>query len=118
LSTRGSLDVGALSEELREAKKEAQAWKARAEVAEKQMEVMASLSSRNTSNHNTTNSSSIAPGHSSSSQLTTDCSEDGTVLARRVLCGMDGASSHPNSSECSTETVVHNVQEEVVTGSE
>jgi hypothetical protein len=119
VSTRGKLDIAALSGELREAKGETQTWKCRAEVAEKQLEVMATLSTRNT-RHNAENLLSMA-GHSTSSpSRTAGYSEDGAVVSERIraLRGMDGASSHPSSSEGSTETVVREIREEAITGSE
>jgi uncharacterized linocin/CFP29 family protein len=104
--------MGTLSEELREAKKEVQAWKYRAEVAEKQLQVMATLSRRNSWSHITTNSS-VAVGHSESTPSRINHNEDGAVMANRVkraLHGLDGASSFPNLSECSTDTVVRDVR--------
>ena len=119
LSTRGTLDIGALSEELREAKMEIKFWKSHSEVAEKQLEVMASLSTRNT-RYNTENLPSMV-GHSTSSpSRMTGYSEDGAIVSERIraLHGMDGASSHPSSSEESTETVVREIREEAIIGSE
>jgi hypothetical protein len=43
LITKGSLDIGPLSEQLRESKRETQMWKMRAEVAEKQVEMFSLL---------------------------------------------------------------------------
>ena len=119
LNTRGTLDIGALSEELRESKRESKIWKSRAEVAEKQLEVMATLSTRNT-RHSAENLPSMV-GHSTSSpSRMTRYSEDGAVVSERIRVshGMDGASSHPSSSEESTETVVREIREEAITGSE
>ncbi|KAG0649007.1 hypothetical protein D0Z07_4860 [Hyphodiscus hymeniophilus] len=115
LDTRGNLDMGTLSEELRKAKNEVQFWKHRAEVAEKQLQVMAALSSRKSSNHAVTNSSSTLAGHTKSTPSRTNYSENeptGAQKVRKGLHGMDGASSLFNSSESSTETVVHEVRME------
>jgi hypothetical protein len=121
ISTRGALDIGTLCEELREAKKDVQAWKTRAEVAEKQLQVMAILSTRNSATQNSTNPSSVAVGHSASIPSRTNYTEDSLTVASkisRVLHGVDGASSHPGLSECSTGTVVRDIREEVAQESE
>lgn len=112
LSSRANLDIGALSEELREAKREIQIWKNRAEVAEKQLQVMTALSARNSS-HNTTNSSSMTAGLSNFTPSGTDCTENGVAVANRIrksLQGMDGAGSLPMSPESSTDTVVRDTR--------
>lgn len=121
LGTRGNLDIGALSSELREAKKETQVWKNRADVTEKQLQVMAAFSSRNALSSTTTNSSSMVVEHSESVPSKSGYSEDGAAVSVRIgrtLHGMDGASSNPSSSENSTDTVVRDVRGETVTGSE
>ena len=120
LGTRGTLDIGALSEELRDAKKELQIWKSRAEVAEKQLEIMATLSSRST-RQNTENSPSTAVGHSSPTLSRAKYVENGTLMRERIrgtFHGMDGASSRPGGSESSTETVIHGIRGEAIIGSE
>ena len=115
LGSRGNLDMVALSQELREAKTEIQLWKHRAEVAEKQLEIMATLTRRNSSSHAATASSSMVVGYSTSTPSRTNYGEDGAVVnnrIRRALHGADGASSLPNASERSTDTVVRDVRKE------
>ena len=114
VDTRGILDIGALSEELREAKKETQIWKSRAEVAEKQLEVMATLSTRS-ARHNAGNLPSMV-ANSTCPSRTTGYSEDGADALKRIraLNGMDGASSHSSLSEESNETVVREIREETI----
>jgi hypothetical protein len=112
LDTRGNLDIGTLSEHLMKAKREIQTWKARAEVAEKQVEVMTKLSSRSSSRQ--------VKALNQSFQSSANYSEDGAVVAdriRRALHGMDGAASERGTSEESSDTVIRDIRE-AVTGSE
>ena len=112
LSTRDTLGMGALSEELREAKREIRIWRNRAEVAEKQAELMAALSRWDSTSYAAAASSSIAAENFIPTPSRTIYSEEGTVVANRIqraLHGMDGARSPPNASECSTDTVVRDV---------
>lgn len=119
LNTRGNLETGTLSEELRETKRDLQSWKTRAEIAEKQLEILTKMPSRtNSFNHTTSTSSkrSVQYGRSS----TDSRKEEGTMSdrIRKALHGMDGADSPRRwASEESTDTVIRDISE-VVTGAE
>jgi hypothetical protein len=109
LENKGTQDIRALSEQLREAKKEAQAWKLKAVIAEKQLEVMTELSAGRrlldwTEQSDKTNlrrvESRPALGEST----------------RQAIRGMDGAASSQRlSSEQSSDKILHGL---AVTGSE
>ena len=118
LEMRGNLEIGTLNEQLREAKREIQMWKTRAEVAEKQVEVMTKLSSR--SNSRQMRNPVVMKASDQSCQSSANYSEDGAVVAdriRRALHGLDGATSKLGSSEESSETVIRDIRE-AITGSE
>ncbi len=108
LDARGSLNIGTLSKQLREAKREIQFWKTRAEVAEKQIENFTKLPSREGSRQASKDLSS------KSSLVLTRAStgyagEAGDMAARirKALHGMDGTESPaPWSSEESSHTVI------------
>ncbi|KUJ21994.1 uncharacterized protein LY89DRAFT_778337 [Mollisia scopiformis] len=117
LEARQNLDVGSLSEELREAKKELQKWKTRAKVAEKQLELLFKNPSRSMSTQLAYSSMSRVSDRVNSSR--TDGPSDSltaTETLRKVFNGTDGAASS-EESDYSTNTVVRDVQD-IVTGSE
>lgn len=119
LSARGNLDIGTLSEELRETKRDLQSWKARAEVAEKQLEILMKMPSRSNSLKHTHSTSSRRSDHQNSSSVDFR-KEEGTMAdrIRKALHGMDGAGSPKRwNSDGSTETVIRDLRE-VVTDSE
>lgn len=119
LSARGNLEVGTLSEELREAKRDLQAWKTRAEIAEKQLENLTKLPSRSNSLKHITSTSSRRADQYQRSSLDSR-KEEGTMAdrIRKAFHGMDGADSPLQwGSEESTNTVVRDLKD-VVTGSE
>jgi hypothetical protein len=108
LDARGSLDIGTLSEQLREAKKEILILKTRAEVAEKQIEIFTKLPSRNYSRQSSKDLSTKSP------QVLTRASTgyageaaDMAARIRKALRGIDGAESPAQwSSEESSHTVI------------
>jgi hypothetical protein len=126
--TGASLGIAGLSEQLRIAKREAQEWKSRAEVAEKQIEALTQFSSAKASSpvKKLTTWPRLMDGYSGSGRDTesnrrnTKYSEDGAVVHERIRMalhgievipsplGMDGASggSQRFSSGDSTDTVV------------
>ncbi|KAG4436805.1 hypothetical protein IFR05_007695 [Cadophora sp. M221] len=119
LSARGNLDIGTLSEELRETKRDLQTWRARAEVAEKQLEILIKMPSRSNSLKHTHSTSSRRSDHQNRSSVDSR-KEEGTMAdrIRKALHGMDGAGSPRRwDSDESTETVIRDLRE-VVTGSE
>ncbi|KAK0125557.1 hypothetical protein ONS96_009393 [Cadophora gregata f. sp. sojae] len=119
LSARGNLEIGTLSEELRETKQDLQAWKTRAEVAEKQLEILTKMPSRNNSLKHTTSTSSKRSDRLQRSSIDSR-KEEGTMAERirKALHGMDGAESPQRwASEESTDTVIRGLQD-IVTGSE
>ena len=108
LDTRASLDIGTLSEQLRQAKKEIQHWRSRAEVAEKQVEMFAKLplkpKSRQPSVASSTKSTRLL---ARSSTGYPGESADMAARIRKALHGMDGAESPPRwNSEESSDTVI------------
>ncbi|KAN0106507.1 hypothetical protein V8E51_009383 [Hyaloscypha variabilis] len=108
LDARGTLDIGTLSEQLREAKKETQLWKSRAEIAEKQVEIFTKLplrpKSRQPSADLSANSTRIL--ERSSTGYPGEAAEMAARI-RKALHGMDGTSSPPRwSSEESSDTVI------------
>jgi len=114
MGTQTHLDVGTLSEQLREARKEVQIWMSRAEIAEKQIEFMARLSSR-VNRQNSGNSTSLTRPDLSD-QSSTKISDDLATRSRISHHGMDGTISNQLwSSEESTDTVLRDI---AVTGSE
>jgi hypothetical protein len=118
LEARGSLDIGTLSEQLRETKKETEHWKSRAEVAEKQVEMFTKLplrpKSRQTSEELSAKSSRNRVLARSSTGYPGEAAEMAARI-RKALHGMDGASSPPRwSSEESSDTVIR----EPIDGSE
>jgi hypothetical protein len=112
LDTRSSLDIGTLSEQLREAKKEIQHWKLRAEVAEKQVDMFAKLplksKSRQPSRELSIKSSRRVLERSSTAGAGYPGeAADMAARIRKALHGMDGATSPPRwSSEESSDTVI------------
>lgn len=121
LHARENLDIGTLSEELRETKRELQSWKTRAEVAEKQLAIVLKLPSRSDSlKHAPSNSSRRAARHTSTS--IDSGREEGTMADRvkKALHGLDGTeeSSTRWSSDESSDTVVRDLEGIVVSGSE
>jgi hypothetical protein len=110
LGARANLDIGTLSERLREAKREIQMWQTRAEVAEKQVEISAKVHRRSNS-HVTSKDKQT---HRSSTEYSVDEKRMAERI-RRALHGMDGAgSSQAFDSEESDDTVI----KEAVTKSE
>jgi hypothetical protein len=112
LEARSSLDIGTLSEQLREAKKEIQHWKSRAEIAEKQVELFTKLplrpKSRQPSGELSAKSSHRVLERSSTegARYPGEAAEMAARI-RKALYGMDGAGSPPRwSSEESTDTVI------------
>jgi hypothetical protein len=112
LEARSSLDIGTLSEQLREAKKEIQHWKSRAEIAEKQVELFTKLplrpKSRQPSGELSAKSSQRVFERSSTegAKYPGEAAELAARI-RKALHGMDGAGSPPRwSSEESTDTVI------------
>ncbi|KAH8668024.1 hypothetical protein BGZ60DRAFT_528362 [Tricladium varicosporioides] len=108
LDARGNFDIGTLSEHLRDAKREIQIWKTRAELAEKQVEILSKLpQSRNNSARTNVNSllqSKHERVQRSSTQYTDSParpSEDG-----RSIHGMDGAGDGHWGSDDSNDTVI------------
>jgi hypothetical protein len=114
LETRESLEARASHELLREAKKEIQFWKSRAEVAERQIEIMSKLSVRRTSQRKESFSVRLLD---QSNRSNIKCSEDGSFIPDRFWpCqrGMNGATrSEEEVSEESSNTVVQDIQEAV-----
>lgn len=110
LENKGTQDIGALSEQLREAKREAQLWKVKADIAEKQIEVMTKLSTGRRildwTEHSEKPSSLRHSGSRPALRETT----------RHLSLGMDGAASlqRPTSEE-SNDTILHEL---AITGSE
>jgi hypothetical protein len=106
LENKGILDIGSLSEQLREAKREILSWKSRAEVAEKQIEVMGKLSIKSRPS-----TSRVKPDPADKRTATNN--REGVVLARKIqnaLRMMDGASSQQrNSSLESSDTILHDL---------
>ena len=93
LDTRENPDVGTLAENVMEARREIQFWKLRAELYEKQAEMMRKTSSRTDSSQNENRS---AQGAGRLVQSKTNHSDDSGVAidpSRRVLRTADGASS-------------------------
>jgi hypothetical protein len=114
LDARGSLDIGTLSEQLREAKKEIQMWKTRAEVAEKQIEMFTKMSPRGNSRPTSIRSQSSQVLKRASTGYAGEAA-DMAARIRKALHGMDGAESPPRwSSEESSDTVIR----EPIAGSE
>ncbi|KAI9051347.1 hypothetical protein LZ554_004394 [Drepanopeziza brunnea f. sp. 'monogermtubi'] len=123
LNARENLEIGTLSEELRETKRDMQSWKARAEVAEKQLEIVMKMPSRN-------NSLKHAPSNVSRrserlERTSTDSRrEEGTMAERirKALHGLDGTEDTESptrwSSGDSTNTVIRDLQGVVLTGSD
>ncbi|KAH7419416.1 hypothetical protein BKA64DRAFT_16201 [Cadophora sp. MPI-SDFR-AT-0126] len=119
LSARGNLEIGTLSEELRETKRDLQTWKTRAEIAEKQLEILTKMPSRSNSLKDTPSIPSRRAERYQRSSIESR-KEEGTMTdrIRKALHGMDGADSPRRwASEESTDTVIHDLKE-VVTGSE
>jgi hypothetical protein len=108
LDTRGTLDIGTLSEQLREAKKETQLWKSRAEIAEKQVEIFTKLPLRPKSRQHSADLS--AKSTRILERSSTGYPGEAAAMAARIrkaLHGMDGTSSPPRwSSEESSDTVI------------
>jgi hypothetical protein len=107
LITKGSLDIGPISEQLRESKRETQKWKTRAEVAEKQVEMF----------------STLHPGRVTSSRMSSEAaigifrtntgySDDGSQMRQQSKGGqgLDGAERTWKSDD-SGDTVIHEVIE-------
>ncbi|KAI6711458.1 hypothetical protein JHW43_006014 [Diplocarpon mali] len=120
LSAREYLDIGTLSVELREAKRDLQNYKTRAEVAEKQLEIVMKMHSRADSLKHVPSNSSRHSGelHRSSIEWR---KEDGTVAERirKALHGLDGAESmQRRSSDESTDTVIRDLERVFIVGSE
>ncbi|PVH89508.1 hypothetical protein DL98DRAFT_647264 [Cadophora sp. DSE1049] len=119
LNARGNLEIGTLSEELRETKRDLQTWRTRAEVAEKQLEILTKMPSRSNSLKHTMSTSSKRSERYQRSSIDSR-KEEGTMAdrIRKALHGMDGAESPRRwASEESTDTVIRDLRE-VVTGSE
>ncbi|KAE9370352.1 hypothetical protein N431DRAFT_509460, partial [Stipitochalara longipes BDJ] len=108
LDTRGTLDIGTLSEQLREAKKETQLWKSRADIAEKQLEIFTKLPLRPKSRQPSVDLS--AKSSRTLARSSTGYPGEAAEMAARIrkaLHGMDGTSSPPRwSSEESSDTVI------------
>jgi hypothetical protein len=108
LDARGSLDIVTFSEQLREATREIQVWKTRAEVAEKQVEMFTKLPSREISRQRSKDLSL------KSSQILTRANTgyagEAAEMAARIrnaLHGMDGNNSPAQwNSEESSYTVI------------
>ncbi|CZT13719.1 uncharacterized protein RCO7_00680 [Rhynchosporium graminicola] len=118
LNARDNLDVGTLSEELRQTKRDLEIWKKRAEAAEKQLEITAKLPSRKNSFKHTNSTSSRGADHQHRSS--TDSRQEEGTMAERIRkalhgqLGIDGADSPRRfSSEESTETVVRDYRDVV-----
>jgi hypothetical protein len=104
-----------LIESITEARREVQFWKSRAEVAEKQIEMMRKASVRSNSLQNgDCPQKSAAP----SDQSSTKYRDDGGIAVgsiRRGPRGIDGAaSSEVRTSEESSNTVVYEVQDAAI----
>lgn len=106
LDARATLDIGTLSEQLREAKKESLVWKSRAEISEKQVEMLSKRAIGRTLSMRT------LPKKSSESSIKfneNDCK--GVEKNRRALHGMDGAANSRNwTSDETTDTVIRDVK--------
>jgi hypothetical protein len=105
LGARANLDIGTLSEQLRETKREIQMWQTRAEVAEKQVEIFAKVHIRSNSH--------VTAREIQAQKSSTEYSVDEKRMAERIrkaLHGMDGAGSSQESDDT--------VFKEAVTGSE
>jgi len=123
----GSLGVASLSEQLRVSKKEAEEWKSRAEVAEKQIDVLTQFNFDRGSSANKTSRPGLmdetliqVPPVFQSNKRKTKYSVDEFVVQERIRkalhgldvpLGMDGASSGSQrcSSEDSTDTVIRSL---------
>jgi len=115
LNARSNLDMRTLIESITEARREVQFWKSRAEVAEKQIEMMRKASVRSNSLQNgDCPQKSAAP----SDQSSTKYRDDGGIAVgsiRRGPRGIDGAaSSEVRTSEESSNTVVYEVQDAAI----
>ena len=110
LEARGTLDIGTLSEQLREAKKETQLWKSRAEIAEKQVEIFTKLPLRPRSRQPSADLDLSAKSTRTLTRSSTGYPGEAAEMAARIrkaLHGMDGTSSPPRwSSEESSDTVI------------
>lgn len=106
LENKGTLDIGSLSKQLQEAKRDSLAWKARAEVAEKQIEVMGKLSIKRRP------STSIL-GINLFDKLNAISNNEGVASkgqAQKLSRTVDGASSpQRDSSQASNETILHDL---------
>ncbi|TAQ90599.1 hypothetical protein B7494_g1054 [Chlorociboria aeruginascens] len=108
LDVREKLDTVALSEQLREAKREIEFWRNKAEVSEKRVLRIDDFSS--SSGTHACPSNSIGPVDTSNH----GSGEDRAVVAdrtRRNLHGLDGAESRQHTSNESSRTVIHDVEE-------
>lgn len=102
LDARAALDIGTLSEQLREAKKETLAWKSRAEISEKQVEMLSKRTVGRTLSMRT------LPKKTSESSIKYNENDfNGAEKTRRALHGMDGAGNSRNrTSDETTGTVI------------
>jgi hypothetical protein len=108
LMTKGSLDIGTLSEQLREAKRETQMWKTRAEVAEKQVEMFTMLPPGRVNSTRLSSEAAIEIFRSN-----TDLSDDGIRSDQRTKkggLGLDGVKCSWRSDDSSS-TIIRDTAE-------
>ncbi|KAF4626067.1 hypothetical protein G7Y89_g12095 [Cudoniella acicularis] len=118
LNARSSLDIGSFSEQLREAKRELQIWKTRAELAEKQVELLPKIQPPKRSASGRFSGNPFKVSHGGANRLSADHSEDTSMTRekfRKSMHGMDGAGGSPGGSNDSSGTVI---RETVVAGTE
>jgi hypothetical protein len=119
LNARSNLDMRTLIESITEARREVQFWKSRAEVAEKQIEMLRKVSFQSNSlqNGDCPQKSAAPPDQSS-----TKYRDDGGIAVGSIWRGprgIDGAaSSEKRVSEESSNTVVYEVQDVAIAGRE
>lgn len=118
LNARGYLDIGTLSEELRETKRELESWKARAEIAEKQVEILLKMPSRANS-FKQPNVSGLKTSDKLETSIPGSRRDEAAVgnKTKKALHGLDGTQSPQRStSEDSTDTVIRDLREAITGG--
>ncbi|KAM0270023.1 hypothetical protein ACHAQH_009583 [Verticillium albo-atrum] len=117
LETRENLDIGTLSEQLREAKRESAMWRSRAEAAEKRLAVFERFTSRlkdirgsRADSHTVATDGVVKEmpdeGHQSEGSMETTRTEEVGALTSRIrqsLRGLDGARSSSTTSSTSSD---------------
>ncbi|KAH6680224.1 hypothetical protein B0J14DRAFT_260413 [Halenospora varia] len=108
LDARGNFDIGTLSEHLRQAKREIQTWKTRAELAEKQVEILSQLPQSRSNSIRTNKNSFLQSNHDRVQRSSTQYNESPTRPSEggRSVHGMDGAGGSHWGSDDSNDTVI------------